>query len=329
MDIHALPLELLDVVCDHVPFADLVAFGRCNSSLYQITQRRIYRHLSVSVMSRNLSVIVTLAKSRATAQHVRTLTARLDSFTAPFNTLYCYLAKALSFMTELTSLDLFVDIDASWILQGIGNYGLPRLRHFSCSFPFDHHVAQFLNSTNALEELSLEAIIPETNPPAPPSLHPLSLPRLSQFNGSSQTAQAIVPGRPVTTIALTTGDLTDSVVETLARSTAHVDYLTATTSSLAVPLLGSLSRHMRKLVFLSLSPTYSFSAPPDVTFYEEVAGALGSLPDLKVFELGGMRWGSCTKPDNEDERIWQSKPLSGVINAAPIDDLYADSFFAY
>ncbi|KAF8076162.1 hypothetical protein FPV67DRAFT_400982 [Lyophyllum atratum] len=293
MSLPQLPAELLDAICQLVQPLDLAALARTNSTIHPIAQRLLYRHLSVSSTSHDLQVVVALAKQPELAQHVRTFTLRLDSSTV-FSSFYRLLGVALSGMTELTSLDLFVDSTASWILSEI-QCTYPRLVHFGSSFALDNHVAAFLSKTEALLELEVDGASTTPNSLPAPTLPVASIPRLSQFVGSSHVASAIVPGRPVESIHLPSGDLTEEDVISLAKSTAHVVIFGATTSSLPMALLDSLSQRMPYLVYLRLMTTCNFSEPPKPSFYEQITTALTSLPDLKGFELGGMHWGPSQK----------------------------------
>jgi hypothetical protein len=261
-----LPVELLDNIFQDASSNDLVALSTTHSLLYPIAQRLVYRHISVAYPSRNAAVVVALAKRPELAHYVRTFDIRLDPCSTFFHPFYQQLAKALSGMTELTSLDLFVDLAASWVLPGAHNTSFPRLLHFGCSFPLDANVAAFLSKTDAVVELELDAI--STNSQSIPALPVASLPRLSQFVGSSQAAQAVVPGRPVESIHLSSGNLTETDVVSLAKSTAHVVILGATTSSLPVPLLESLTQCMPHLVYLRMMTTYNFSEAPDVVSHQ-------------------------------------------------------------
>ncbi|KAF9468952.1 hypothetical protein BDZ94DRAFT_1317514 [Collybia nuda] len=323
-----LPVELLHAIFQQTSTHDLLALSTTHSLFYSIAQPLLYRHISIPYPPRNAAVVIALAQKPQLAHHVRSFAIRLDSSSTFFNPFYQLLAKALSAMTELTSLDLFVDPAASWVLQGTHTNSFPRLRHFGCSFPLDANVAAFLSITEAVVELELDAI--STNLHSTSPLPVGSLPQLSQFVGSVQAAQAVVPGRPVESIHLSSGDLTESDVVTLARSTAHVVILGATTSSLPVPLLEKLTHCMPHLVYLRMMTTYNFSEAPDVAFYQNIASALASLSDLKAFELSGMHWGSSPKDVSDKGRVWQSQPLTNHFGTVPLDvDFGSDLFFAY
>ncbi|KAG6886073.1 hypothetical protein C0993_004063 [Termitomyces sp. T159_Od127] len=308
-----LPVELLDAICQHGQPTDLAVLSRTCSSVHLVAQRRLYRHLSISTASHNLQAVVTIAKKPELAPYVRTFSLRAECATT-FRPFLQLVGTALSRMTELVSLDLFVAPDASWILTRV-QCTYPRLSHFSCSFSFDGHVAEFLSKTEALTELEIDgaSTIPVSGLPAQ------SIPHLSQFIGSSHVARAIVPGRPVESIQLLSGDLTVEDVIMLAKSTSHVLILGATTTSPLLPILDSLSQHMSSLVYLRLMTTCDFLEGYQPSFHEHTASALSSLTELKVFELGGLHWANAQKDPQDQQPVWQSQPFI----AEDIDILFA------
>lgn len=225
-------------------------------------------------------------------------------------------------MTGLKSLNLTIDSGASWVLDGVTETSC--LRRFSSPFPLDHHVTRFLEHTNALVELELDSshVLVSTSP----SL----IPHLEVFSGTSAAAEILVPGRPVHTVQLNSGDLTESVVEQLARSSNSVSILMATTSLSAPRLLYSLSKHLQKIVYLRMMSISSVTELPDVDFYEQVAAGVSSLPDLRVFELAGMQWGFVNKREIEvsESTAWQTEALTSEFDAVEdsVTD-YSEVFF--
>lgn len=276
MALHRLPTELLDAVFHFVHPKDLASLSRTSSHLLPIAQRLLYRRVTISPTRRNLGVVITLAKRKDLARVVRSFSINVATYPTLFRSFYRHLAIALANMTEVVHLDIFVDADASWVLPGSHESTFPRLLHFASSFSFDSHVAAFLAKAHALLELEVDSISSHT--PLMPSLPITSIPHLIHFIGSSQVAQAIMPGRPVESIHLNSGDLTESVVNCLAESTAKVTVLGASTSSLPVPLLMHISERLPHLVYLRMATTHSFSEAPDVVSFSSHS-ALRYVPD--------------------------------------------------
>ncbi|KAG6812648.1 hypothetical protein H0H92_001598 [Tricholoma furcatifolium] len=321
-----LPAELIDAICQQACPPDLAALSRTNSFILPIAQRRLYRHLSIAFSSHNLQAVLTLADKPDLAQHVRTFSLRVDS-SSIFKSFLRLVATALSRMTELVQLELFIDPSASWILSNT-RLTYPHLLRFSSSFSFDQHVAEFLTKTEALLELEVDGTSSALDFPVP-VLSTRSIPQLSQFVGSSHVASAIVPGRPVQSIHLPSGDLSEDDVVTLANSTSHMVILSATTSSPPVLILESLARHMPSLGYLRLMTTCDFSEPPQPSFYEQIASALTSFSELKGFELAGLHWGSSPKGPEGEERVWQSQPPVGDIIGTEDMDEDLDLFYVF
>jgi hypothetical protein len=245
-----LPLELVDIVASSLSRTDLAAFALVSSHTLPVAQRHLYRRLSLSPAFRNLFLVLQLAKKPVLARHVRSFTVSLPPMF--FHAFYRQLAKALAHMNALTSLDLFIPPNLSWILSSVHPQSL---LHFACSFRFDCHVAEFLEKTNALLELEIDDVSPRLNS--------FCLPNLSHFVGSCCAAQTLVPGRPVQTIHLTS-DLTHEAVQCFSRSTANVSVLNATTNLPPIPILQSLADNLPTLVYLRVIATFDFTQAPDV-----------------------------------------------------------------
>jgi hypothetical protein len=259
------PAELIDHVAHYLHVTDLVALSTINSYLYPVAQCWLYRQITINYSSNNLSVVSTLAQKPHLARYVRTFSIRLGS-SSVLSSFYPLLRTALSNMSQLTSLDIFLGHAASWVMRTREDSAYPRLERFASSFHIDHHLLHFLQKTNALIELEVDSL-----PPNPATFVPSlvanasALPKLSQFTGSSQAAQYIVPGRPVESIHLNSGDLTEDVAESLAKSTAHVLLLAAATTSHSIAPIRTMTQFtgLNHLVHLRIATTSSFSEPPD------------------------------------------------------------------
>ncbi|KAF8901712.1 hypothetical protein CPB84DRAFT_1846704 [Gymnopilus junonius] len=334
MSVLLLPPELLDNISLHLLPAHLPSLAISNSRFCHVAQYHLYRNIYVD--NRNLSCVFTLARNPHIARHVRTFVIRLRPFSNLLNAFYRLLATALSNMSGLTSLDISVDQGASWIIRTRDDSTYHRLRRFASSFPLDNNVAHFLNKVHALVELDLDSL---HNSPSfsLAELCPGALPRLTQFTGSAQAAQRIVPGRPVEHIHLNSGDLTEELAESLAKSTAAVTVLAAATSSHSVSLIGTLTRCMEHLVHLRIVTTYNFSDAPETMYFANIADALTSLPDLQSCEIWGLHWVSSKKSFHDQGRVWQSEAFNSAFvppnqlltNGTFLDDLYSDFSYTY
>ncbi|KAJ7937262.1 hypothetical protein B0H13DRAFT_1945029 [Mycena leptocephala] len=320
------PQELLESIFSFLSDspADLAVAARVSSFSYPAALRVLYRDLSVSHSPLHAppDVLLTLAKRPDIARHVRCFAVALDHSATAYHS---FLATALSIMTALVSLEIFIDAD-SWVLPD--NLVYPQLQHFASSFPLDSRVAAFFRNAPALESAQVESAALQSH-----SLTHACLPRLAEFTGCASAATAVVPGRPVESIHINSGDLTEDLVPALARSTALVTVLSITTSSAPLPLLQTLGQHLPHIMYLRITSTSSLPAPPMTIFYEQVAEALAFFPNLQSFELSGMYWSSSKQPDDQ-RRSWQSQPLSNTNDLGPQEevlDLYsnaADFFFS-
>ncbi|KAI0269252.1 hypothetical protein BC834DRAFT_820453 [Gloeopeniophorella convolvens] len=333
MALPRLPIELLDAIANDLSAPDLAALSRTSSLFYPIAQRILYRNLDLSPARRNTSVVLTLARKPAVARFVRSLSLTLDPLAPALRPFYLALSDALAAMSELTSLHLAVDPTASWILTPRTRaITYPRLHSFTSSFPFDAHVTGLLERTPALERLELDtAPVPGAQPL--PRLSHAAIPHLVHLMGSCQAVKVIVPGRPLESIHIHDGDLTEDEVACLAQSTGHIAVLGAITSALLVPFLQSLARHLPYLAYLRLMAPFHVSAKlSDDNFYEQVASTLTSMPELLDFELSGMHWGSSYQANEKGcRRVWQAAPMSVVPDHHLEDnfDFTSDYAFVY
>lgn len=261
MSINLLPIELIDHLTAFVATADYVALSQVNTRFYHVVQRHLYRHVHVD--DTNTACVLTLGRKPHLARNVRTFAVRLNPFSKPslLSSWYRQLHCAISHMSELTSLEMSIDQAASWVMQTPSDAAYPRLRRFVSSFHLDDHVAHFLNKADALLDLEIDSLNTYSLPVV--SLRANAIPLLQHFTGSSHAAQVIVPSRPVGHIHLNSGDLTEDVADSLAKSTAPILVLAAATSSHSVSLIGTLTRCMNHLMHLRIVTTYNFSDAPD------------------------------------------------------------------
>ena len=345
MSFQILPVELIDHVAHYLHPTDLVALSMINSYLYFVAQRWLYRQITLNYSSNNLLVVFTLAQKPHLARYVRTFSIRLGSYSV-LSSFYRLLRTALSNMSQLTSLDIFLDHAASWVMHTRDDSTYHCLERFASSFHIDHHLIHFLQKTNALLELEVDSLPPAT---VIPSLGPNALPRLSQFTGSPRAAQYVVPGHPVESIHLNSGDLTEDVMESLVKSTAHVLLLAAATTSHSVSLIGTLTQCMDHLVHLRIVTTLNFLEPPDAvstysyhtssfflyfshhptlqSYFVNISNALRSLPDLRTCEIWGIHWVSSKNDFHDEETVWESEPFNRP-GGDQLENLCPDFYFA-
>ena len=241
------PPELLDSICSHLPTTDLVAVAGTNPTLNAVAQRTLYRHISITPAANNLSVLDTLAALPHTATHVRTFSLALHNEQP--HTFYTQLAKALGHMTELTSLTLFLDAEASWVLNSEARY--LNLASFASSFPLDSNLADFLSRTPAIVELQVGSAL-STNDQSEINLPPTSIPNLVRFTGPHNTARVVVPQRPVEALFLSEVISDDSLFGQLSLSKTNITIFDAIVSLGLLPCVTAISRSMPSLHHLRL-----------------------------------------------------------------------------
>ena len=269
----SLPHELLDNIFSRLPPPDLLACSRTSSACARVAQRHLFRDISVGATTNNALIVPLLAKNSHLARCVRTFQMRLEPCSPVFESFYDILATALANMTGLTSLQLYLRLCSSSVLRKATlnpDVLYPRLRQFTCSFPFDATVVSFLAKAPNLDSLSLDHIPTSIN--LPPCIPSTVIPHLKQFAGPQHAALALVPGRPLVSVQLHDGDLTEDIIQALAGSASGLLVFSASTSSPPLPILRSISSSMNKLMYLRLMSTRNFLDVPDrVGFHRKIS----------------------------------------------------------
>jgi len=340
MSLTALPVELLDAICEPLEcnLSALASFALTCAAAYPSATRVLYRTVSVSAFAGNLPVVRTLATRPDLARLVHAFSITLSDADAVLRAFYVQLQTALRRMSQLESLELLVDSNASWVLSGLANPH--RIGHFVCSFPLDTHVAAFLARTPALRSLQI-------SDPAPSSTQVLSedhVPQLQSYTGPASLLP-LLASRPLSTIHLS-GDLRIEDIpqsagapiffEPGSESNSHsypapknsgsgegakgyeqVQILSAITSAPPASVLEALAVTYPSLSCLKLMTTSAFWESPDMTLYTRIAATLASLSSLTVFELSGVHWeartkspSSCSPKTGEEEKEWVSPPVT-------------------
>jgi len=241
------PPELLDSICSHLPTPDLLAVARANYTLNAVAQRSLYRNISITPAANNLSVLSTLAARPHTAAHLRTFSITVHHEQP--HTFYTLLAKALEQMTELVSLRLTLDADASWVLNSEARY--LNLTSFASSFPLDSNLVDFLSRTPAVVDLQVGSALP-TNDQSEIKFPPASIPNLARFTGPYHTARVVVPQRPVEALFLSEVISDESIFGQLSQSKSNITIFDAVVSLGLLPCVATISQTMPSLHYLRL-----------------------------------------------------------------------------
>lgn len=269
MSFNELPLDILDSLCQFIPTPDLLTLSLSNSVFYPFAQRYIYREVSLCGQANAVRCLKTMQAKKELGRFVRRLTLRLEPNALVLRSFAVMLAEVLSGMFNLNSLDIVLPPSASFVLAPTDAQGTiyPRLEFFSCNFPLDASVCSFLARTPSLRELQLgqgpSGVLASTQSPLPATLPASALPRLALFMGPSEAASVLVPGRPLESVHLFSGDLTEDVLFALARSAAPITIFGAFTHSLSPSVLLCLAANLPHLHCLRIMTMYHSSYQPD------------------------------------------------------------------
>jgi hypothetical protein len=179
----SIPVDILRALLEHLDPADLTKICLLNKICCSCSQDILYRDIDFP----NLLVCHTLAQSTHLARRVRSFKIRSE---------HPELAKALRNMTCLRSLTLLDIYDSPDVLDGC-TFSLDT---FICEFPHIGSLFKFLQSQPSLREAHflLNLCYPELL-----DFEPTCLPNLSRITAPYTWLPHIVPGRPVSEIALT------------------------------------------------------------------------------------------------------------------------------
>lgn len=292
MPLTDLPIDVLDALCQFVARDDLPGLARTAPVFHPLAQRCLYRRLALSSYAKAIRCLTTIRTHKDLARYVRTLSLRLDPSAAVTRAFVDLVADVLSETTNLTRLDLVLPRAASCALYAPSQHGsvYARLKRFSCNFPLDDAVGSFLSCLPAATDLQLgecaagpgsnssssstdgnanvngndTASTLSTSPPLPlPLLPPTALPNLKFFMGPPDAAAVLVPGRPLESVHLYSGELTEDVLAALSRSSSTVTVLGAFTRSLSPSVLHSLAENLPHLHHLRIMTMYHTLSQPD------------------------------------------------------------------
>lgn len=247
----ALPLELFDCICTYLPISTLKNVALSGSHLHPTAQRLIYADVTVTLNT--IAVVMTLSSQPHLSLHVRNFKVVLETpcWAALSKTVYRALAQSLSGMTRLISLSIHIPKEQSSVLPGETSSTFPELRILRASFDLDDHVATFLTKAPGLVALELDEVCDNIGPTSDLPSH--VIPDLSSFSGTSRVARSLVPGRPVSSILITSDDLTTDMITALSLgSSLPITTFSGTTSSPPTSILAALATEMPELEYVRL-----------------------------------------------------------------------------
>lgn len=264
-----LPLDVLDLVCNFIRQHELVAVAASAPVLYPFAQRHLYRRIALANPKDAVRCLKTLQSNPELARHVRSFSLRVDPCEPLLRPFVELLASGLAAMVNLVTLDVVLPHNTSPAFFAPEIYGslYTRLSHFSCNLPLDDAICSFLQRVPAVKELQLgeyEPTLSESAQSSPvPTLPASALPNLAFFMGPSDAAAVLVPGRPLESVHLYPGDLSDEVLDALSRASSPITVLGALTHSLSPSTLQCLAESLPHLHFLRIMTMYHASNPPD------------------------------------------------------------------
>ena len=234
------PVDILRAILEHLDLGDLTKICLLNKICCSCSQDILYRNIYFP----DIEVCHTLALSKHLARRVRSFTIR--------NT-HRELSKALRNMTCLRSLTL-LDLDiSSNVLDGC-TFSLDT---FTCRFSYSESLLKFLQSQPSLREAHFLAPF---SFPALTDVEPTCLPNLTRISAHYTWLPHIVPGRPVSEVALT-GYLHDGhpvdfscyTLSTVPIQKLEINYTLIQNSSFLLPSIFPSLTHLRVVLYMGIS----------------------------------------------------------------------------
>lgn len=213
-----LPVELYRMIVQYITSEhDLCTLARVSRAFQSEAERVLYHSLQMRHHIKTLWRCESLAKQPRLALYVRRLSIIIDQYT-----LLDSVSRALACCSELRHLELKGApwSDYSKVLDAVSS---TDIRTFACHARGEAGVVRFLERQPHLQEVDFEAHgfeLENLSPHAARSLH--------VFTGWLTTAAALVPGRPIRRLTLTSdmaNDETVRAVKSLSKGTVEVEAL--------------------------------------------------------------------------------------------------------
>ncbi|KAF9815232.1 hypothetical protein IEO21_04679 [Rhodonia placenta] len=196
-----LPVELLELIVEHLPQRDIPSVLRANSLFHDISVRVLYREILEMSPLKCVTCLSTLASKPTHARFVHRL--QIDwSGHKVIGTLLRLLQRALQQVKSLRHLSLELSsqdnqFNFSWLFSGV-QFSLHTL---ATSARCDGALAEFLETQPLIHELSLRGF--QTSMPF--ILSPSALPRLTSVrsvHAGIPVLEQVIRGRPVEAVSI-------------------------------------------------------------------------------------------------------------------------------
>ncbi|KAH8118847.1 hypothetical protein DFH11DRAFT_704260 [Phellopilus nigrolimitatus] len=280
-----IPVEIFYHILENVPRNSLTSVARANTSLNEVSEKLIYRHLELTTIPQALRCFQTLQEKPSAAQSVREFVIMING---PRNHVVDFgplLNSALRSLTHLTALHLAIEGPYA---SSLDKCTFPRLTAFSSIVDLSPDwlpMADFLNRHPTIINLCIGG----ESPGQSFALAPSALPALQAYMGSRRLAPAIVPRRPVSRITLAwhapNVELeVGCIVPFLAMSSVTTQSFSCATPGWSSVLIRAIATYLPKLQSIRLhniSTDYHNEAEAFTTLTE----ILSSFTNLTRLEL--------------------------------------------
>ncbi|KAJ6461041.1 hypothetical protein C8R45DRAFT_537953 [Mycena sanguinolenta] len=278
MTLSALPTELLHTITGHLELLDQLVLCRTNSCMHAICVEWIYRVLRLDSPVQLLQCCKTIIARPEAALSVWEL--KIDCFPSyALKSFYTTLRSATRRIENLRA----ITIGPPHLLRSISDMVFPRL--IDCTIPLLLDSADsysFLRQNPTIEETILMPVPGQSISNNFHHIQPIHMPRLRHLIGSEIAACTLVPGAPVSSIAIGWGPNPpmgySRGLSAAASSTVEICDLTTVIPSWDPGLLSAIAQHTPRIQFLKIwAPHLSGLTPEKEDFLSAMDTILRSL----------------------------------------------------
>ncbi|KDQ18569.1 hypothetical protein BOTBODRAFT_63488 [Botryobasidium botryosum FD-172 SS1] len=285
--IPTLPLEICTYILESADLVTLASAARANSTFQIVAESVLYRNAAFCGVYNAISCSRSLLL--AGREHRLTALRRFRAFAVyhPFR----HPDLVPSIKSVLDAAPSLIDLELElWGSVPILLDKPIRLQRLFAVHDFDHHMLDFLAKVPLLKTLSI------VESPRFSVLDSSIVPALESIEGTRAVVELFVPHRPVRKVKVlgdSNQEMVDTLLDALAKSTVHLEYLSLSVSYKSADLLATVAQRfpfLRTIEVQSVEPSYWTPMAPSYTprFEDELIGVLSLFKCLERIKLANV-----------------------------------------
>ncbi|PPQ64965.1 hypothetical protein CVT24_008153 [Panaeolus cyanescens] len=285
-----LPFEILEAFIELSGVSTQLSLARVSRLFHSLTLRSLYCDISLHSPHVVVSCCRTLISRPGAAALVRSFLISYSLYSAktPFASYYSLIRKALSSLSEVTTIRLLVHDPQYTTFLNHCTY--PSLRHFECYLTLSDDLVYFLNRHPKITYLQVSpyentAVSPEDQLQLPT----VRLPSLQYFAGNGQSVPYLGTNSTLRA-AIVTWDAVDAVPEVtismLERSSREtLGLLSVRRRGWNLDLIEIISTRLPRLLSLHVSNVLMVDSLPSETYIETIRSLLPRFVQLQRLRI--------------------------------------------